>query len=99
MKKTVLCAAAALMALSTGTAFAEGGGGGNGGADLYGERTAGTPPGFFAGIPGYNGQQSMQAYVIRRQNARLAARQDNHTPAAQAKLDIRQRTDPERTTR
>lgn len=83
MKKSVLVAAAALMALTTGTAFAEGGGGGNGGSDLY-ENAAGAPPGFFAGVPGYNGQQSMQAYVIRRQKAWLASRKGNRTPVAQA---------------
>jgi hypothetical protein len=84
MKKTVLFAAAALMALTTGTAFAEGGGGGNGGSDLY-DNAAGAPPGFFAGVPGYNAQQSMQAYVARQQNAWLASRQGNQTPVAQAK--------------
>jgi hypothetical protein len=84
MKKTVLVAAAALMALTTGTAFAEGGGGGNGGTNLY-ENAAGAPPGFFAGVPGYDAQQSTQAYVIRQHNAWLASRQGNRTPVAQAK--------------
>jgi hypothetical protein len=82
MKNTVMFAAAALMALSAGTAFAEGGGG-NGGSNLY-TNAAGAPPGFFSGVPGYDARQSMQAYVIRQQNAALAARDGHQVPVAQS---------------
>jgi hypothetical protein len=80
--RTVLIAAAGLMALTAGSAFAEGGGGGNGGSSLY-DDAAGAPPGFFAGVPGYDNHQEMETYVVRQQNAWLAARQKSQSPVAQ----------------
>lgn len=73
MNRALLVAAAAVMSAMAVTAYAGAGGGGGGGGDrVYDPNSA--PPGFYTGVPAFDNQRSAEAYVIRQQQAELAAR-------------------------